>query len=53
VTPSIRNVFTAAVYEFATHKHQDEQETVGRSRDDEEIGRHDLADVPQERAPCL
>jgi hypothetical protein len=26
-------------------EHQDEQEAVGRSRDHEEIGRHDLADV--------
>jgi hypothetical protein len=35
-------------------EHQDEQETVGRSRDHEEIGRHDLADViPQEGALCL
>jgi len=33
---------------------QDEQETVGHGRDDEEIGRHDLAHViPQERAPGL
>ena len=33
---------------------QDEQETVGHRRDDEEIGRHDLPDViPQERAPSL
>jgi len=33
---------------------QDEQETVGHRRDDEEIGRHDLPDViPQERAPRL
>jgi hypothetical protein len=35
-------------------EHQDEQEAVGRRRDYEEIGRHDLADViPQERAPGL
>jgi hypothetical protein len=26
-------------------KHQDEQKAVGRGRDDEEIGCHDLADV--------
>ena len=33
---------------------QDEQEAVGRGRDDEEIGRDDLADViPQEGAPGL
>jgi predicted nucleic acid-binding protein len=33
---------------------QDEQETVGHRRDDEEIGRHDLPDViPHERAPSL
>src|SRR5262245_50719434 len=36
------------------NEHQDEQETVGRGRDDEEICRHDLADViPQEGAPGL
>ena len=35
-------------------EHQDEQEAVGRGRDDEEISRHDLADViSQERAPSL
>jgi hypothetical protein len=35
-------------------EHQDEQEAGGHGRDDEEIGRHDLADViPQERAPGL
>jgi hypothetical protein len=35
-------------------EHQDEQEAVGRSRDLEEIRRHDLADVvPQECAPGL
>ena len=33
---------------------QDEQETAGHRRDDEEIGCYDLTDViPQERAPCL
>ena len=35
-------------------EHQDEQEAVGRGRDDEEIGRHDLTDVIlQEGAPGL
>lgn len=35
-------------------EHQDEQEAGGRGRDDEEISRHDLADViSQERAPSL
>jgi hypothetical protein len=35
-------------------EHQSEQETVGRSGDDEEISGHDLTDViPQERAPGL
>jgi hypothetical protein len=34
--------------------HEDEQEAVGHRRDDEEIGRHDPADVIlQERAPGL
>jgi len=35
-------------------EHQDEREAVGHRRDDEEIGRDDLADViPQECAPVL
>jgi hypothetical protein len=35
-------------------EHEDEQEAVGHRRDDEEIGRHDLADVIlPERAPGL
>jgi hypothetical protein len=35
-------------------EHEDEQEAIGRRRDHEKIGRHDLADViPQERAPRL
>jgi hypothetical protein len=35
-------------------EHQNEQEAVGRRRDDEEIGRDDLADViPKEGAPGL
>ena len=39
---------------IVSEEHQDEHETVGRSRDHEEIGRHDLADViPQERPPGL
>jgi hypothetical protein len=37
-----------------SEEHQDEQEAIGRGRDHEEIGRHNLADViPQERAPGL
>jgi hypothetical protein len=39
---------------IVSDEHQDEQETVGRSRDYEEISRHDLANViPQERTPGL
>jgi hypothetical protein len=39
---------------IVSEEHQDEQEAVGRGWDDEEIGRHNLADViPQEGAPGL
>jgi len=47
-----RDVLDAA--SIVGEEHQDEQEAVGRSRDPEEIGRHDLVDmIPQERAPDL
>ena len=39
---------------IVSQEHQHEQEAVGRSRNHEEVGRYDLADViPQERAPGL
>jgi hypothetical protein len=38
--------------DLVTRRHQNEQEAVGRSRNYEEVGRYDLADViPRERAP--